>query len=80
MAMLPLNSGTGRAFSGSTWCRCPGYRSVQLVGVFRLRHRPHTRVTAAWLAGLKEGAEQYRLKYLGLAEKARASTLRHAAS
>jgi hypothetical protein len=32
---------------------------VQLVGIYRLRYRPHTTATSAWMRGLQEGASSW---------------------
>src|SRR5713226_1194929 len=41
--------------------------NVQMIGIARLRYRPHTRVTAAWWADLNAKGEKYITRYSGLA-------------
>jgi hypothetical protein len=45
---------------------------VEVIGIARLRYRPHTRMTAAWWADLTAKAEEHRLGYTKLIEKAQA--------
>jgi len=51
---------------------------VQLVGIARLRYRPHTKATAAWFAKKQEW-DGWRERYRELAEQAnaRAPDLQH---
>lgn len=46
--------------------------SVQMVGILRMRHRPHTRVTSAWWAKYNEEGKEHLQRYLALKEKASA--------
>jgi len=41
--------------------------NVQVIGIARLRYRPHTRVTAAWWADLNAKGEKYIARYSGIA-------------
>jgi hypothetical protein len=41
--------------------------NVQMIGIARLRYRPHTRVTAAWWADLNAKGEKYITRYSALA-------------
>jgi hypothetical protein len=56
----------GMAISDYIECLVPVARhmaDVQLVGIARLRYRPHTRMTAAWWAELNEQAEKHLARY-----------------
>jgi hypothetical protein len=46
--------------------------NVALIGIARLRYRPHTRMTASWWADLTTKAEEHLLGYAKLIEKAQA--------
>jgi hypothetical protein len=37
--------------------------NVQVIGIARLRYRPHTRITAAWWADLNANAEKHLARY-----------------
>jgi hypothetical protein len=55
---------------------CPVSRSmpnIEMIGVARLRYRPHTRRTAAWYAQLQQSGSKWIRKYHELAEKAQTS-------
>src|SRR5262249_27943975 len=41
--------------------------NVQMIGIARLRYRPHTRVTAAWWADLNANAEKHIARYIEMA-------------
>jgi hypothetical protein len=43
--------------------------NVQMIGIARLRYRPHTRMTAAWWAELNANAQRHLARYLELAGK-----------
>jgi hypothetical protein len=42
--------------------------NVQMIGVARLRYRPHTRMTAAWWADLSTKGERFIANYAALAD------------
>jgi len=42
--------------------------NVAMVGIARLRYRPHTRLTAAWCRNLQETGVAYLQRYTDLAE------------
>jgi hypothetical protein len=41
--------------------------NVQMIGIARLRYRPHTRMTTAWWADLKANAEKHLARYAAIA-------------
>jgi hypothetical protein len=41
--------------------------NVQMIGIARLRYRPHTRMTAAWWADLNANAEKHLARYAAIA-------------
>lgn len=43
--------------------------NVQVVGIARLRYRPHTRMTAAWWAELSANAEKHLARYAAIAAR-----------
>jgi len=43
--------------------------NVQMIGIARLRYRPHTRMTAAWWADLNANAQRHLARYLELVGK-----------
>jgi hypothetical protein len=43
--------------------------NVQLVGIGRLRYRPHTRLTAAWWADLQSNAEKHLAQYRAIVDR-----------
>jgi hypothetical protein len=43
--------------------------NVQVVGIARLRYRPHTRMTAGWWADLNANAEKHLARYVQLAQQ-----------
>src|SRR4029077_5219993 len=43
--------------------------NVQLIGIARLRYRPHTRMTTAWWADLKASAEKHLARYAEIAAR-----------
>jgi hypothetical protein len=43
--------------------------NVQLIGIARLRYRPHTRMTAAWWADLNANAEKHLARYAEIAAR-----------
>ena len=43
--------------------------NVQMIGIARLRYRPHTRMTAAWWADLNANAQRHLARYLELSGK-----------
>jgi hypothetical protein len=53
---------------------------VQMIGVARLRYRPHTKLTAAWWAELHEKGEGYIQRYAALSSGTSADEPAHAAS
>jgi hypothetical protein len=53
--------------------------NVQVVGIARLRYRPHTKATAAWFAKKQEWGE-WRERYRELAEQVNAGAPRYATS
>jgi hypothetical protein len=70
-AMLTANQQQWAHERGLWLAPVPAHREqVQLVGVARLRYRPHTRVTAAWWARLQVEGAYWRDYYLALAEDA----------
>jgi hypothetical protein len=46
-------------------------QNVQMVGIARLRYRPHTRMTAAWWHQLNENGEKYLAEYNALTNRSR---------
>lgn len=72
-AMLTGNQLAWALGEGLRLVPVPAHReNVQLVGIARLRHRPHTRVTAAWWARLNAEGITWRDYYGRLAEQAQA--------
>lgn len=55
---------------------------VELIGIARLRYRPHTKLTGAWRAELNDQAQKHLARYEEIARKrcARSSRLRHQSS
>jgi hypothetical protein len=45
--------------------------NVQMVGIARLRYRPHTKLTAAWWHDLHTRGEKYLAQYKALAKRIR---------
>ena len=43
--------------------------NVQMIGVARLRYRPHTKLTAAWWHDLQMNGEKYLAQYEALAKR-----------
>jgi hypothetical protein len=43
--------------------------NVQMIGIARLRYRPHTRMTTAWWADLKANAEKHLARYAEIAAR-----------
>lgn len=46
---------------------------VEMIGIARLRYRPHTRLTAAWMARLKQTTHKQLADYRAIADRARLS-------
>jgi hypothetical protein len=46
---------------------------VQMVGIYRLRYRPHTIATRQWLRRLKQSAKEWVREYSQLAEQDRST-------
>jgi hypothetical protein len=45
------------------------FANVQMIGVARLRYRPHTKLTAAWWHDLHTKGEKYLAQYEALAKR-----------
>jgi hypothetical protein len=45
------------------------FANVQMIGVARLRYRPHTKLTAAWWRDLHTRGERYLAQYEALAKR-----------
>jgi hypothetical protein len=43
--------------------------NVQMIGIARLRYRPHTRMTSAWWADLNAKAEKHLARYAEIAAR-----------
>ena len=43
--------------------------NIQVIGIARLRYRPHTKMTSAWWADLNANAEKHLVRYAEIAAR-----------